>query len=515
MLCSLPTVFYVLAQATSGNTSAECIGYSKTTCLQTLTQRHRRCLLAGKHYISIVASVDQDTNEKAAQLVQSDLSSIGVSDTCRSSIMDLVCSQLFPLCGNGTAYGPSLEECARISTVDCKDDWQKTSALSSVLPSGCSSFPATSLVCEAKTPITNGSGVPASDSVRCNEQFILRNGTCQPICDRWKVISVALADSTFGLTIILATAAGVFGVILLVISLKRRKKMFSFPSIIIVYMSGASIIFALFVLIASTSRRLFCSSENTVEAIRNPSPYCIVMGCIFYYGLLHVLTFWISHVGMLFYKVAFPFESRLIESYSKRFNLGVVLAALALPCIPIIVAFSTGGFLSIGYPQLVCVIKNSNAEHYSYTLPSSLIIATGISLLVVIATIIIKSNGKYKRQTDTAEIKLLFVLCYYAIAGSMVIVAFTYNAIHKNDLVEAMIQFISCESLGTSAECDAEKKAYEPLAGAEIWIVTYVFIAVFPAIELVYVVKLKKTKLRSCDSEGCGYQVCPVSFTLV
>eukprot|EP00731_Ephydatia_muelleri_P006731 Em0003g979a len=221
------------------------------------------------------------------------------------------------------------------------------------------------------------------------------------------------------------------------------------------------------------------------------------MGCIFYYGLLHVLTFWISHVGMLFYKVAFPFESRLTEFYSKRFNLGVVLAALTLPCIPIIVAFSTGGFLSIGYPQLVCVIKNSNAEHYSFTLPSSLIIATGISLLVVIATIIIKSNGKNKRQIDTAEIKLLFVLCYYAIAGSMVIIAFTYNAIHKKDLVEAMIQYISCESLGTSAECDAEKKAYEPLAGAEIWIVTYVFIAVFPAIELAYVVKLNKTKLRS------------------
>ena len=78
----------------------------------------------------------------------------------------------------------------------------------------------------AKTPITNGSGVPASDSVRCNEQFILRNGTCQPTCDRWKVISVALADSTFVLTIILATAAGVFGVILLIISLKSRKKMY-------------------------------------------------------------------------------------------------------------------------------------------------------------------------------------------------------------------------------------------------------------------------------------------------
>ena len=124
--------------------------------------------------------------------------------------------------------------------------------------------------------------------------------------------------------------------------------------------------------------------------------HALYIGCIFYYGLLHVLLFWFMYVSILFYKVALPFESRLIELYSKRLHLGVVLVAVTLPCFPIIVAFSTGGFLSIGYPQLVCVFKNSNAEHYSYTLPYSVIIATGISLLVVVATIIfkVKVNNK-------------------------------------------------------------------------------------------------------------------------
>ena len=81
----------------------------------------------------------------------------------------------------------------------------------------------------------------------------------------------------------------------------------------------------------------------------------------------------------------------------------------------------------------------------------------------------------------------------------MIIIAFTYSSINKRDLIAAMIQYISCESLGTSAECDAEKRAYEPLAGAEIWIITYVFIAVFPAVELIYVVKLERAKLKFCD----------------
>lgn len=111
----------------------------------------------------------------------------------------------------------------------------------------------------------------------------------------------------------------------------------------------------------------------------------------------------------------------------------------------------------------------------------------------------LQHNHTHKKQKYAVEIKLLFVLCYYAIAGSMIIIAFTYNSIHKRDLIEAMIQYISCESLGTSAECDAEKKAYEPLAGAEIWIITYVLIAAFPAVELVYVVKLEQTKLKLSD----------------
>jgi hypothetical protein len=96
------------------------------------------------------------------------------------------------------------------------------------------------------------------------------------------------------------------------------------------------------------------------------------------------------------------------------------------------------------------------------------------------------------------ELKLLFVLCYYAFAGSMIIIAFTYNAANKTELVSAMMQYLACETMGTSTNCDAKKKAYEPLAGAEIWIVTYLFIAAFPAIELIYVIKPAKLKLCSC-----------------
>ena len=122
-------------------------------CYEMLSQSRQSCLLSRKqeyNYLSISASVDQDANEKIVQLVQS---LVQTSDTCRYSIMDLICSQLFLLCdGNGTVFGPSLETCVRISTVDCSDIWQKTLALPGLkgIPSDCSSFPASSLVCKGE-----------------------------------------------------------------------------------------------------------------------------------------------------------------------------------------------------------------------------------------------------------------------------------------------------------------------------------------------------------------------------
>ena len=123
-------------------------------CLETLSQHHQSCLLSRKqqfNYLSISTSVNQDTNEKIAQqLVQS---LVQTPDMCRYAIMDLICSRLFPLCdGNGTIFGPSIEVCVQISTVDCTDIWQKTLALPGLkgLLSDCSSFPASSLVCKGK-----------------------------------------------------------------------------------------------------------------------------------------------------------------------------------------------------------------------------------------------------------------------------------------------------------------------------------------------------------------------------
>ena len=76
--------------------------------------------------VEIASDVDQEANENTAQLVINGLSFLGASEACRSSFIPFMCLQLFPLCdGNGTTHKPSRDQCIEISTVVCKDEWQK------------------------------------------------------------------------------------------------------------------------------------------------------------------------------------------------------------------------------------------------------------------------------------------------------------------------------------------------------------------------------------------------------
>ena len=112
-----------------------CANYTKQACLQTLTQT-KACLLGveiNSSNIMIAANIDQETNENTAQLVISGLPLLGATEMCTSSFIPFMCLYLFPLCdGNGTAHKPSRDQCIEISTVVCKNEWQKALAFSSV-----------------------------------------------------------------------------------------------------------------------------------------------------------------------------------------------------------------------------------------------------------------------------------------------------------------------------------------------------------------------------------------------
>ena len=112
-----------------------CTNYTKTKCLQVLTQS-KSCfgIMQNSSNIMIASNVDQEANENTAQLIISGLPLLGATEMCTSSLIPFLCLYLFPLCdGNETAHKPSRDQCIEISTVVCKDEWQKAALIPGVI----------------------------------------------------------------------------------------------------------------------------------------------------------------------------------------------------------------------------------------------------------------------------------------------------------------------------------------------------------------------------------------------
>ena len=115
----------------------------------------------------------------------------------------------------------------------------------------------------------------------------------------------------------------------------------------------------------------------------------------------------------LFLKIKFPFHAKRFEK-SRKIQLLVVLLALFLTTIPVIVSFSTGGFVTNHYPPRLCVSKSREAAYYTIVLPSSIILATGTSLLVMVLITINKvSSFIIINNTLIATFTLASKQCYF------------------------------------------------------------------------------------------------------
>ena len=115
-------------------------------------------------------------------------------------------------------------------------------------------------------------------------------------------------------------------------------------------------------------------------------------GAVLYYGSMQISLLWVFHVIAVFWAIKFPFHSRAFKA-SGRFryiHIIIVIVALLLPGMPVVAAFATGGYVFPGEPHLVCLGRDRDATFYSLILPVSVIVAVGVSLLIIILWIIVK-----------------------------------------------------------------------------------------------------------------------------
>ena len=119
-----------------------------------------------------------------------------------------------------------------------------------------------------------------------------------------------------------------------------------------------------------------------------PAPHIIFTGIVSYYAVLQLALWAVFHVAALFLAVVFPFHKRKFDAEGKNKYIysTVVLLGLILPCVPVAVTFGTGGFVvrDVQFPPIVCLGRDRGSTVYSLGIAESVLIATGISLLIIV-----------------------------------------------------------------------------------------------------------------------------------
>ena len=118
----------------------------------------------------------------------------------------------------------------------------------------------------------------------------------------------------------------------------------------------------------------------------------IILGTIILYFLVQLMVLWIFQTVVTFWRLVFPYHSKYWErrGIMKYIHIAAVVSCLVLPAVTPITTFSTGGYISVDYIPPMCTPISIPAFHFSLLLPSSLILATGSSLICIYTWILIK-----------------------------------------------------------------------------------------------------------------------------
>ena len=211
---------------------------------------------------------------------------------------------------------------------------------------------------------------------------------------------------------------------------------------------------AAFLIIVSymDNRTLYCASENLYTSLQETTVFCIITGMsihrktlnftmtyyhslwhcnhictrwsmsvikdlhgilliqhagvVFYYALLQLAIFWLSHVLALFWFLKFPFHARRYKAMHqmKYIHLTCVVIGVLVPFLPIIATMSqfahgksaaeaARGGLGFGitrFPSLLCSGRDEKTTFYALVVPIIVIIMIGMTFLILAFRIILK-----------------------------------------------------------------------------------------------------------------------------
>ena len=274
--------------------------------------------------------------------------------------------------------------------------------------------------------------------------------------------------------------------------------------------------------------------------------------------MLQLLCWWICHVGILFWKIAFPIQARSLNQ-SKRtrhtIHATCVLFSLLVPLLPVLVTIGhdvvtngeegvgTVGFTIIRLPALICTGVDAEATFYSLVLPSILILDVGLTLLILLFWFVHKvrslASSRCKcththththTQTHThmhtctcthahihmharthtqqtafvslsnplkigrAEKKLLVIIIYLVVLAVVALATFTTFSRTTPLFIKRLLEYFDCEQPGPSSSEPCDKSGLENLNNPIPASITYVLLALLPWLSLIFTVNISELK---------------------
>lgn len=181
--------------------------------------------------IYIPSDRDQDQLEQRASLLVTGLQSLDPSQECEAVAMPFLCLYFFGLCdSNGQVQLPSSQECETITSETCASETETVMGVFSSLLQ-CESLPSNSIECAVNSsgpsiaPETTEDNNSTSGEINCQVDFFLDNRTCLPKCGEWGIFTKQVTATFIALEITASIIGIAGGIIALVVSLLRYKKM--------------------------------------------------------------------------------------------------------------------------------------------------------------------------------------------------------------------------------------------------------------------------------------------------
>ena len=147
---------------------------------------------------------------------------------------------------------------------------------------------------------------------------------------------------------------------------------------------------------------------NTDTCIVTCIFYSFITGAIFTYVSAQQTLLWFIHTLALFWGVKFPFHAKMFQTSGYFFHVHIVLLAIALvlPGVPVAAAFAVDGMVFASFPQYLCGPLNRNVFFYAFILPASVLLAAGITLIILIFQVLLhlSQNEVQNREKQSTEV---------------------------------------------------------------------------------------------------------------